>query len=96
MWNPFRAKKNGKHEDDEEEDEAKPLVKRLQEPDTSDLRAQEVLEASEEACQTSQVLDEKALEKLKLAKKKTETARKRVKLHQEHISGVLEEKEASA
>lgn len=96
MWYPFKSRKNGKDEGEEEDENPKPLIKRLVEPDSADIRAKEVLEASEVACETSAILDADALLKLREAQKKTKTAQKKVKQQQEHISSIVEEKEAPA
>ena len=77
------------HED--EKDKPTPLVERLQQPpDSTDLRAQEALEKSADACTTSQILDDKAMEQLKAARKRTDTQHRKVKANHEQISSVLE------
>ena len=85
MWNPFKAK-NGKHEEEiKESKEPTPLVKRLQEPDTTDLHAQEVLEKSADACMQSTIMDADALIQLRKAKARTDTIRRKVKKNQSTI-----------
>ena len=89
MWNPFARKKKDEDEKKDEKDKTKPLVERLKDKDSTDLRAEEVLKKSAEACEVSGILDKEAVEKFKAAKQRTDTMRRRVKKNQENISSVL-------
>ena len=89
MFWPFKSKtsKNGKHT------EPTPLVEQLQDPESEAVtkRAEETLAASADACQTSQILDDEAMARLKKARANTDTARRKQKQEHEKISEVVDE-----